>query len=95
MKKIVVVIALLITLTLTACQSGESFEGTVIRIDESSAVVEPFEGEEIRRSGDEVSVSIQVDTALEVGDHVKITHEGPVMESHPLQINTISIEILD
>lgn len=95
MKKMVASLMLLFFLILTGCQSGETFEGTVIRVDEYGVVVEPFEDEEIRRSGTEVSVSVEDDMDLEVGDQVRITHEGPVMESHPLQIDLIEIEQID
>lgn len=92
MKKMVASLMLLFFLILTGCQSGETFEGTVIRVDEYGVVVEPFEDEEIRRSGTEVSISVEDDRGLEVGDRVRITHEGPIMESHPLQIDLIEIE---
>ncbi|SFC29622.1 hypothetical protein SAMN04488102_104262 [Alkalibacterium subtropicum] len=95
MKKIPVLVSLLCFFLLTGCQSGEVFEGTVIRVDDQSIVVEPFEGEEIRRSGTEVSVSLEEDMDLDVGDQVRITHEGNVMESFPLQIDLIEIERID
>lgn len=83
-------------LLLLGCQSQNtedysSFEGTVIRADETHIIVEPFEEEDIRRSGFEVSIPIDKNS-FQVGDKVKVTHEGPVMESHPLQIRLIEIE---
>ncbi|MDZ7834793.1 MAG: DUF3221 domain-containing protein [Alkalibacterium sp.] len=95
MKTTVTAVILTLLLFLTGCQTSESFEGTVIRVNDSSVVVEPFEGEEIRRSGTEVSISVKEDMELEIGDRVKVTHEGEVMESHPLQINLIEIEKID
>jgi len=95
MKKVLAAVTLLVFILLTGCESGESLLGTVIRMDEETMVVEPFEGEEIRRSGTEVSVSVPDDLDLEVGDQVRVTHEGPVMESHPLQITVIAIEELN
>lgn len=83
---------------LSACQTSEphsTFEGTVIRIEETSIIVEPFEDEEIRRSGFEVSIGVDDPSDFQIGDNVKVTHEGPVMESHPLQIDLIEIEHID
>ena len=92
MKTIATAVMVTWLLFLTGCQTGESFEGTVIRVNGSGVVIEPFEDEEIRRSGTEVSVVVEEDMGLEIGDRVKVTHEGEVMESHPLQINLIEIE---
>ncbi len=80
---------------LAACQSSgaqSSFEGTVIRVEETTIIVEPFEDEKIRRSGFEVRVNVDDHSDFQIGDRVKVTHEGPVMESHPLQIDLIEIE---
>lgn len=95
MKKIVTIIGLVMVLILTGCQSeeeGSVFEGTVIQTGENYVIVEPFEDEEIRRSGTEVSITVDEDSGFDIGDEVRVTHEGPVMESHPLQINLIEIE---
>ncbi|GEK89625.1 hypothetical protein SAMN04488100_1169 [Alkalibacterium putridalgicola] len=95
MKRVLTAFILLFLFLLAGCQSGETFEGTVIRLDEYSVIVEPSEGEDIRRSGTEVSIPVEEDLNLEVGDRVRVTHEGPVMESYPLQINLIEIERID
>lgn len=98
MKSTVLGLMIAVLLVLSGCQSAEdhpSFEGTVIRVEEASIIVEPFEDEDIRRSGFEVSISVDDPSDFQVGDTVKVTHEGPVMESHPLQINLIEIERID
>ncbi|WP_368645208.1 DUF3221 domain-containing protein [Alkalibacterium putridalgicola] len=95
MKRVLTAFILLFLFLLAGCQSGETFEGTVIRIDDQSVVIEPAEGEDIRRSGTEVSISVEEDMDLEIGDRVRVRHEGPVMESFPLQINLIEIERID
>ncbi len=68
-----------------------SFTGEIIEVNGTSAIVVPNEGEPIRSSGDKVSIKIE-EGAFKVGDIVLIEHSLEVMESHPLQINMISIE---
>ena len=75
----------------TDMEATVSFTGVISEISGSSAIVTPNEGEEIRSSGDKVSISIE-EGAFEVGDTVVIVHYPEVMESYPLQIRMISIE---
>ena len=94
MKKAVMGLVVLVALLLSGCEEAV-FEGTVavVEAEESILIVEPHEGESIRQSGTLVSLSVPEDHAYyEVGDTVRVTHEGPVMESHPLQVNLISIK---
>ncbi|MCC5896188.1 MAG: hypothetical protein JJU16_12070 [Alkalibacterium sp.] len=89
----------LISLFLTGCipeDQTEEFRGIVTEVQLTNhIIVEPYEDESIRASGTEVSVSVPDDQQFEVGDAVLVTHEGPVMESHPLQIHLVSIERID
>lgn len=106
MKKIAGVMALFIIFA-TGCGARNTsdsadteeqsvFSGEVIRITgDGSLIIKPDEGEEIRQSGTEVSVSPENDEDFNLGDHVLVTHEGPVMESHPLQVHLIAIERVD
>ncbi|GAA0368640.1 hypothetical protein GCM10008932_20450 [Alkalibacterium iburiense] len=93
MKKAVMGLVVLVALLLSGCEEAV-FEGTVavVEAEESILIVEPHEGESIRQSGTLVSLSVPEDHTYEVGDTVRVTHEGPVMESHPLQVNLISIK---
>ena len=103
MKKIAAIRALFIIVS-TGCgvqdtgdpadrEEPSVFSGTVIRVEgDGSLIIEPDKGEEIRQSGTEVSVSPENDEDFNLGDHVLVTHEGPVMEIHPLQVHLISIE---
>lgn len=105
MKKIAAVLALFI-IGSTGCGTQSTgdpadteepsvFSGKVIQVTEEGAlIIEPDEGEGIRQSGTEVSVSPENDEEFNLGDHVMVTHEGPVMESHPLQVHLIEIEML-
>lgn len=78
-------------------ESSQSFEGTIRKIHGTSAVVEVDEGFPIRSSGDRVSVSLEEEAAkAQVGDRVRITYSGSVMESYPLQLgNQKSIQLLE
>lgn len=103
MKKIAAIMALFIIVS-TGCgvqdtgdpadrEEPSVFTGTVIRVEgDGTLVIEPDEGEEIRQSGTEVSINPEDDQNFELGVQVMVTHEGPVMESHPLQVHLISIE---
>lgn len=98
MKRILVVFVIM-SLFLTGCSTddqSEDFRGTVIEVQSSDHIlVEPHEDESIRSSGTEVSIIVPADQQFEVGDEVLVTHEGPVMESHPLQVHLISIEQIE
>ncbi len=72
-----------------------SFFGKVIESNEKRIIVEPNENEEIRKSGDKVYIGLGEynDALYMVGTNVKITYEGTVMTTYPLQVKAISIEI--
>lgn len=95
-KRLVIVDLMLIFISGCAEDAGETFTGTVISAEPSNQlIVRPDEDEAIRQSGDEVSISAPSDQSFEEGDRVVVTHEGPVMESHPLQIHLLSIELAE
>lgn len=71
-----------------------SFFGKVIESNEKSIIVEPNENEEIRKSGDKISIGLgDNDVLYMVGTNVKITYKGTVMDTYPLQIKTTKIEV--
>lgn len=72
-----------------------SFFGKVIESTASYIIVEPNENEEIRKSGDKVSIGLGEynDALYEVGTNVKITYKGTVMDTYPLQVKTTKIEV--
>lgn len=98
MKKWIALLGLL-SLFLTGCfpeDQAAEFRGTVVEVQLTNhIIVEPYEEESIRSSGTEVSISVPDDQQFEVGNEVLVVHEGPVMESHPLQIHLLSIELVD
>lgn len=99
MKKLIIILCIMVlALGMAACEkevpiTNVTFSGEIIEIQESSAIIEVFEGEAIRSSGDKVSIDIsQNDDTFAVGDIVKVTYDGSVMESYPLQVNVIKLE---
>ncbi len=71
------------------------FYGKVIESKQNYIIVEPNEGEEIRKSADKISINLgeNNDTIYQVGTNVKITYTGYIMESYPAQVNAIKIEL--
>lgn len=78
-------------------ENCQTFEGTIMEIHGTSAVVEVDEGFSICSSKDRVSVTLDEATAsVQAGDRVRVTYSGAVMESYPLQLgNQKSIQLLD
>lgn len=76
-------------------QENPYFYGKVVEAKQNYILVEPNEGEEIRKSADKISIGLgeKNDAIYEVGTNVKITYDGTVMESYPAQINAIDIEV--
>lgn len=72
-----------------------SFYGVVKEANQSSIIVEPNEGEEIRKSADKISIHLGADSDVlyEVGTNVKITYTGYIMETYPAQVNAVNIEL--
>ncbi len=71
------------------------FYGKVIESKQNYIIVEPNEGEEIRKSADKISINLgeNNDTIYQVGTNVKIIYTGYIMESYPAQVNAIKIEL--
>ena len=71
-----------------------AFQATVLEVHEKSILVEPLEGEEIRKSADKISVSLDLVSTKEVpkleeGTRVSIVYNGDVQESYPAKIKTV------
>ena len=74
---------------------NQSFYGTVIESKQDYIIVEPREGETIRKSADKISISLgkNSDVIYAIGTNVKVTYTGSIMETYPAQVNAINIEI--
>ena len=102
MKKQFFLLTMLLFLILTGCaktldqviDDEPHFTGTVLEVSEHSVLVEADEGEDIRRSGDLVSVSLDIEyedgkSTYHVGDRVTVYYNGDVAESDPLQVHHV------
>lgn len=71
------------------------FYGKVIEAKQNYIIVEPNEGEEIRKSADKISIGLGEynDALYQVGTNVKVTYTGYVMESYPAKVDAIKIEL--
>ena len=76
------------------------FIATIIGVYDGSILVEPEEGTNERRSSDKISMGIKRPTNgsndfYVVGNKVKITYNGMIMESYPAQIIATKIEVVN
>lgn len=72
-----------------------SFYGKVIESHQKYMIVEPNEGEDIRKSADKIEVGLgeNNDAIYPVGTNVKITYKGYIMESYPAKVDVVNIEV--
>ena len=75
------------------------FVATIIGAYDSSILVEPEKGSNERKSSDKISIGIIRPTNgtndfYVVGNKVKITYNGMIMESYPAQIIATKIELV-
>jgi hypothetical protein len=42
-----------------------------------------------------VDLSVNSDETFQVGDKIKVEYDGPILESNPAQINTLSVELIE
>lgn len=83
---------------LWACEEQEvvhKFVATVLELNSTSALVQPVEGEDERRSADKIHLGIADlgDIGAEVGSEVEIYYTGGIMESYPAQIRAVKWEM--
>lgn len=71
------------------------FYGKIIESTDNYIIVEPNEGEEVRKSADKISIPLveNNDEFYIVGTNVKITYDGTIMESYPAQVKATKIEL--
>ena len=70
-------------------ETGVSFYGKVVESTANHILVEPNEGEEIRKSASRISIGLgeKNDALYKVGTNVKITYTGNIRETEPAQID--------
>lgn len=78
-------------------EDEHSFVATVLEMNGTSVTVEPFEGEDELRSGDQISFEVHnlADIGAEVGSMVQVIYTGGIMESYPAKINAVSWKLFD
>lgn len=71
------------------------FYGKIIEATNSYIIVEPNEGEEVRKSADKISIELSEnnDALYMVGTNVRVTYNGTIMETYPAQVEAIKIEL--
>lgn len=71
------------------------FYGKVIEAKQNYILVEPNEGEQIRKTADKISIGLGEynDALYQVGTNVKVTYTGYIMESYPAKVDAIKIEL--
>ena len=74
---------------------NQSFYGTVIESKQDYIIVEPREGETIRKSADKISISLGKNNGViyAIGTNIKVTYTGEIMETYPTQIVATNIEL--
>lgn len=78
-------------------ESQPYFYGKVIEEGRTSMIVEPNEGEEIRKSADKIVIDLgeENDMIYPEGTQVKISHTGFIKDTYPAQIDLVNIEIMN
>ena len=76
------------------------FIGSVVGIKENTMLVRPMENQEIFKSSDMISFSIEklenvVSQNYIIGQKVKVTYTGDVKETYPAGVDAISVEIVN
>ncbi|MBU7592827.1 DUF3221 domain-containing protein [Metabacillus halosaccharovorans] len=103
-KRNSLLIIILLSSLLYACNSeynknekdevNATFIGTIEEITENKIGLVDVEGGEILSSGSRVSVKLSVNPTetFQIGDKIKVGFDGTIMESFPIQINTLTVE---
>lgn len=77
-------------------EKGYYFNATIIGVNGNSIVVQALEGEEITKSSDMFSFSLEEETVeYLIGQKVRIKYTGTIRESYPAQIDVIDIKIIE
>lgn len=73
------------------------FNATILELSDTTALVEPLEDEDERRSSDKISFGLKGldDIGAKVGSVVEVTYAGGMMESYPAQIKAVSWKLSD
>lgn len=75
---------------------GEEFEGAIEEVYPEGAVIKIDDGWAIRSSGDRVTIRLSEEQwkTAEIGGRVRVTYDGMVMETYPLQLGRHQVKVL-
>ena len=80
----------------TETNTNVFFYGTVIEVGKAYILVEPEEESIERKGNDKISIgTAEWNIDFKIGDKVKVTYDGTIMESYPAQIGAIDIQLLN
>ncbi|MEG0165147.1 hypothetical protein [Anaerorhabdus sp.] len=80
--------------TTNVLDSNTQFEGEIIKVNESSILVEVNDDANIKKTSDVIEVSLNTkkknhDIKFKIGDIVWVIYDGVIMESYPAQVNGV------
>ena len=91
-----ILLAVVLCMSGCAVKKGERFTADVEQINGNTLVVVALEGEEVRRSSDKFTLSVENGSDFSVGDRVEITFDGMIQELYPAILpNVYSVEKVD
>ena len=75
-------------------EEEQFFYVKIIEATDSYIIVEPNEGDEIRKTADKISIALgkNNDTIYMVGTNLKVTYNGTIMETYPAQVEEKGID---
>lgn len=76
---------------------ADEFEGIIEQIyDSGSALIKIDDSWEIQSSGDKVTIQLSKEqsTSAAIGDRVRVSYDGMVMETYPLQLGNYNAELI-
>lgn len=108
-KIFAIILALACIMALAGCQSlpvdndtppgvlpsdgNVTFIAKVLEVHSGNYLVQPVEGSAELNSADKITVPAQESVNAQVGDYIKVTYDGQLMESYPAQIHRATIEL--
>lgn len=108
-KIFAIILALACIMALAGCQSlpvdndtppgvfpsdgNVTFVAQVLEVHAGSYLIQPVEGSAELNSADKITVPAQDGVNAQVGDYIKVTYDGQLMESYPAQIHRATIEL--
>lgn len=82
------------TVIIDSDESKNTFNAKVLEVNDNNILVEPFDGEDERKSASRIYVSTDLKSGstlpeIKKGDYVTIAYDGMIQETYPAQITTV------